>query len=306
MYNKTILTKQIKEKALSIGFNAVGITTPTIKDKDYEALVSYLEKNYQGSMSYLSKNKETRKNISLLFSQAKTVLLVLSSYFPKINDNNSHYKISYYTYGGDYHYIIKNKLEELLIFIKEKNNKAEGITFCDTSAIFEKSYAVNAGLGWIGKNSLLINKKLGSYVFIGGIILNIDLDTDKENKKSCPVNCNKCIEACPTKAIISPYVINASKCISYLTVENKETVMPFKNPTMYIAGCDICQKVCPYNQKIDPTINHLFMPLQYVYWKDTDWENVTSSSFKKHFSHSSIKRIGLRTIRRNVKDKKSI
>jgi len=300
MDNKTILTKQIKEKALSLGFNAVGITNPKIKEKEYKALVSYLEQEYQGTMSYLADSKETRKEVKNIFPEAKSILIVLSSYFPQKNDNDSKYKISYYTYGNDYHYIIKKRLGDLLSFIKNLDNSVDGISFCDTSAVFEKAYAVDAGLGWIGKNSLLINKESGSFVFIGGLILNIDLEADKENIKTCPANCNRCIDACPTKAIIKPYVLNASKCISYLTIEKKDDKLSCDTKCSYIAGCDICQKVCPYNQKIDSKINQLFKPLPYVYWKDDDWEKLTTTVFKKNFGNTSIKRIGLKTLNRNI------
>lgn len=300
MDNKAILTKQIKEKALSLGFSAVGITTPTIKEKEYKALVSYLEQGYQGTMTYLTDSKENRKEIKNLFPEAKSILIVLSSYFPPKKDNDSKYKISYYMYGNDYHYVITKKLNELLLFIKEQDNVADGISFCDTKAIFEKSYAVDAGLGWIGKNSLLINKELGSFVFIGGLILNIELELDHENKQSCPLNCNKCLEACPTNAIVKPYVLNASKCVSYLTIENKDDKQTYDTKCSYIAGCDICQKVCPYNQKMDSKINQLFKLLPYVYWKDDDWENMTSSGFKKNFVHSSIKRMGFKKIKKNI------
>jgi len=298
---KIPLTRQVKEYALSLGFNDVGISLPEIKQKDYEALITYLDRHYHGKMAFLNEKTERRRNISMLYPEAKSLIMVLASYAPAIMSNRSRYKISYYTYSHDYHKVIKSKLQDLLRFIKNVDSHADGMIFCDTLPIFEKSYAAAAGLGWIGKNGLLINPIYGSYCVIGGIALNIELSPDKPIQQKCPENCNKCIDACPTKALIKPYILDASRCVSYLTVENKEDKMPFENPTSYIAGCDICQKVCPYNNRAVHSQNVFFTPQSHVYWTDNEWETLTTSTFKKQLSGTSLSRIGLKTLRRNIK-----
>lgn len=294
------LTRLIKQKAMSLGFNAVGITFPQIKNSDTEALKKYLACQYQGKMDYLNENVAVRNNINLLYPEAKSIIMVLASYIPSIKSNHSHYKLAYYTFSNDYHFIVKSKLKELLIFIKENEPNADGLIFCDSLPIFEKSYAVSAGLGWIGKNGLLINKNLGSYCVIGGIVFNQDLIPDQPCFFHCPPDCFRCIEACPTKALLKPHILNASQCVSYLTVENKEPILPLLNPTSYIAGCDICQMVCPFNYKIDKNNNKLFEPQHHVYWTDNEWETFTSSVFKKHLKTTSLGRIGIKTLRRNI------
>jgi epoxyqueuosine reductase len=294
------LSRIIKDKARALGFNVVGITTPKSKIQDYESLQSYIKNNFHGTMNYLSETAEMRSDIVRLFPSAKSVILTLSSYFPHVKTNASSYKISAYSFGNDYHYIIKKKLQELLLFIQSQKKDAEGFVFCDSSAVFEKSYAVDAGLGWIGKNSLLIHPELGSFVFIGGIALNISLEQDKPIEMKCPDGCTKCMNACPVNALVKPYVINASKCISYLTVEDKDEKMPSVNPSSYICGCDICQQTCPYNQKSLEKFNRWFEPQPYVFWNNETWEKLGSADFKKAFNNSVFKRMGLRTLRRNI------
>ncbi|MGQ9846881.1 MAG: tRNA epoxyqueuosine(34) reductase QueG [Bacteroidales bacterium] len=298
--NPVSLTRLIKQQALSLGFNAVGITFPQIKNLDTEALKTYLTSQYQGKMNYLNENIPQRNNIKLLYPEAKSIIMVLASYIPPIKSNNSQYKIAYYTYSNDYHFVVKSKLKELLNFIKEKEPNADGLIFCDSLPIFEKSYAVSAGLGWIGKNGLLINKKLGSFTVIGGIVINQELIPDEPCYFNCPPNCTRCIDACPTKAFVKPYVLNASQCVSYLTVENNEATFPIANPTTYIAGCDICQMVCPFNYNVDKNNNNLFKPQNHVYWSDYEWDTLTSSEYKKHLKTTSLARIGIKRLRRNI------
>ncbi len=296
---KSNLTKQIKQKAIEIGFNDVGITLPSILEKETLALQNIILNKKHGSLKYLEKNVLQRKDISLFFNQAKSIIIVISSYFPTTIQEKSNYKISYYTYSNDYHYIIKSKLIELWNYIKEIIPNAEGKIFCDTSSVFEKAYAAKAGLGWIGKNTLFINSNLGSYVFIGGIVTNINLEQDNSICKFCPDSCNLCLKACPVNAIEKPYILNPSLCISYATIENHEPEFHFNNPTRFIAGCDICQQVCPYNQNIITT-NKWFLPNEYVFWSNEQWENISSSKFKKVFQHTIFKRIGFKKLKSNI------
>jgi len=298
---KTQWTRLIKTKALSLGFNAVGIAEPELKEIDTAALQLYIHKGYHASLHYLKNNIEQRNNIKLLFPETKSVLMVLASYYPEINDNHAQFKIAYYTFSYDYHYIIKAKLGELLDYIKnEISNKIQGYIFCDTAPVFEKSYAVSAGLGWIGKHGLLIHPEFGSWVVLGGIALNVELEYDKALAMRCPSECNLCITSCPTQAIVEPKIINAAHCISYLTVENKEPSLPLKNPTYYIAGCDICQLACPFNKRAHYLQNKLFTPQAHVYWTNNEWLTISTGSFKKYLAKTSIGRIGLRTLRRNI------
>lgn len=296
----TALTAEIKQKALEIGFSDIGITAPHVLDKESKALRSLIEKHYHASLSYLERNIDMREDIRNLMPEAKSVIITLSSYMPQAQQPKHAYKISYYTYANDYHYIIKEKLNLLLAFLKEKISHAQGEIFVDTKPVFEKAYASLAGLGWVGKNTLLIHPKMGSFVFIGGIVANIDLEPDWPNTSSCPPNCSLCIEACPTKALEQPYVLNVSKCISYATIENKDEQPSFNNPTSYIAGCDICQLVCPYNKNIKDRHNVWFKANEYVHWKKEQWANLRPNDFKRVFKYTVFKRIGYKYLMRNV------
>jgi epoxyqueuosine reductase len=301
MTQTSIITELVKKKAIEIGFNAVGITKPAVLNEDIERLNYCISNGYTGNLNYLKENIEIRKDISLLFNNAKSVIIVLSSYYPERKQSTqSYYKISYYTYSNDYHYIIRKKLELLLHYIKELRNDAEGKIFCDSLPIFEKKYASLSGLGWIGKNTLLINSELGSFNFIGGIITNIPFLTDEKNSNYCPDNCSVCIDACPVGAIEAPYILNASKCISYLTIENKNLNLKVNNPTKYIAGCDICQIVCPYNKSINAEKNIWYKSNEYVDWKKEQWEKLTQSQFKKIFKNTVFKRIGYKYLKNNM------
>lgn len=297
--HKQALTNLIKEKAIKLGFHSVGITAPKILEKETNALQQIIQNNKHVSLSYLEKYIAERKDINLFFSQAKSVIITLSSYYPEVLQTKSNFKISYYAYSNDYHYTIKSKLIELLEYIKELYPKVESKIFCDTAPVFEKAYAASAGLGWIGKNTLLINSQLGSYVFIGGIVTNVDLVEDKPLLNSCPASCNLCIKACPVNAIEKPYILNPSKCISYATIEQRSINMPFNNPTKYIAGCDICQQVCPFNKEQKAT-NKWFTPNEYVFWETDKWETLTSSQFNRVFNKTIFKRIGYKKLKRNI------
>ncbi len=301
---KANLTKLIKQNALKIGFDDVGITTPHVFEKEAIVLENIISKNKHGDLKYLEKNIQQRKNIKFFFNNAKSVVIVLSYYYPSAFQTKSNYKISYYTYSNDYHYIIKSKLYELLFFIKEIFPSAEGKIFCDTSAVFEKAYAVKAGLGWIGKNTLLINPRLGSFVFIGGIVTNIELIQDNIIQQSCPDDCNLCINACPVYAIEKPYILNPSRCISYTTIELRGINFFMPNKTNYIAGCDICQLICPFN-KNNKSNNNWYKPNEYVFWNKENWHELNSSTFKKNFKNTIFKRIGLKKLKANIENIKA-
>ncbi len=296
----TALTADIKQKALEIGFSDIGITTPQLLVKESQALRLVIDKQYHATLKYLERNIYIREDIRKLMPDAKSVIITLSSYMPQVRQPMHTYKISFYAYANDYHYIIKEKLNQLLAYIKEKIPIAQGDIFVDTKPIFEKAYATLAGLGWMGKNTLLIHPKLGSFVFIAGILTNIELEPEQPKTLSCPPNCNLCIEACPTKAIEKPYMLNASKCISYATIENKDAYPFFENPTLFIAGCDICQLVCPYNQNITKQYNKWFKANEYVNWNKEQWVNLRPADFKRVFKYTVFKRIGYKYLMRNL------
>lgn len=302
MINCSEVTSFIKDKAIELGFNDVGITKPSIKVKEVNILKERIQRNQIGSLFYLKDNLEKRENIQLLFPEVKSIVVVVASYYQGDIQWETKYRLSHYMLTYDYHNVLISRLKQLLLMIKENyGNEIEGWPFCDSMPVFEKSYAVDAGLGWIGKNTLLIHPDYGSFVVIGGLALSIELLYDNPLNKSCPDNCNICLESCPTKALISDYALNIEKCISYATVENKDTRFPVSNPSSYIAGCDICQLKCPFNQRLVKS-NRLLPTLQHLYWKDEEWENITTSSFKKNLHHTPLRRIGLRTLRRNIKE----
>ncbi len=295
------LTRLIKEKALLLGFNDIGITTPQRLEKEKKAFEHYLANNFQGNMSFLKKTVNQREDIKTIFPEAKSILIVVASYYPKTIQQNAQYAISYYTYGNDYHRIIKNKLKELLLYLQQIKPETKGKIFCDTSPIFEKAYASLTGMGWIGKNTLFIHKQLGSFVFLGGIVSNIELTADKPELKSCPPNCRLCINACPINALKEPYVLDASSCLSYLTIEERNEQSVFHNPTPYIAGCDLCQKACPYNSTSHEADNKWFLPNEYVYWDTHQWNTVNPDTFQNTFKNTIFLRIGYPIVKRNMK-----
>jgi len=300
--NKAELTRLIKQKAFQLGFNNIGITKYQKLENEKKALENFFSNHYHGTLSFLERTTNQREDIQLFFPNTKSIIMILASYFPKQVQQPSKYQISYYTYSNDYHTVIKNKLQELLTFIKELKPETNGKIFCDTSPVFEKAYASLANLGWIGKNSLLIHPQFGSFVFLGGIAVDIELCFDEPNNRTCPSHCTLCMDACPTHAIEKPYVLNATKCISYFTLEERNKNFYFNNPTHYIAGCDLCQKVCPFNLNSNLSkTNSWFEPNNYVFWNDEKWETLNAEEFKTTFNKTIFGRIGYEILLRNIK-----
>ncbi len=292
---------QIKKTALEIGFNDCGFAKVEQLNFNKEKLIFAIENGFTSELSFLNNNIEKRSNPSLLLDNAKTVISVIASYAQVNNQQKSKYKISKYAFSNDYHFIVKTNLEKLFVKIKEIFPDVNGKVFCDTAPIFEKEWAKQAGLGWIGKNNLLINKKLGSFVFIGEIIIDKELFYDNPFNFNCG-NCNLCVRACPTNAI-QPYLLNVNKCISFLTIENKSEIISeeFKKQIKNeIYGCDICQTVCPYNMNVDSVSNKFFAQNEYVNWNYEKWENLNELQFNKFFKQTAIKRIGLKKLKRNI------
>ncbi len=301
------LTEKIKTKAKEIGFNKVGITDVTPLPEKIQSLYSnWLKKDYNAGMEYLEKSIDIRLNPAKLFQNAKSIVSLAINYNPgfigKISSRDIAF-ISRYALGKDYHKIISHKLELLLAYIKQATrNKASGKTYCDTGPILEKLIAERAGLGWIGKNSALITKDFGSWVFLGEIVLDIELKKDLPAKNLCS-DCNLCIEACPTVAIVAPGVIDTSRCLSYLTVENRGGIPIDLREALEnkVFGCDTCQEVCPFNSNVAKTTESCFLP----------WKHLLGISLKKlfimayenfegYFSNSAIKRTKRSGLFRNI------
>jgi len=299
-------TKLIKFKAKELNFDYCGIApvTKLIEERDY--LDNWLNNSFHGEMNYMEKYFEIRTNPQLLLPIAKSMIIVLLNYFPNTQNkfDFNGYRISKYAFGKDYHIVIKNKLKSFIEFISKIYPNSQSKIFCDTLPIFEKTWAVRSGLGWIGKNTCLIVPKAGSFFFIGGIITDIVLKYDQPlNKNNCG-NCTKCIDACPTKAIVSPYILDAKKCISYLTIEyknyfDKSDCGLLKNS---IFGCDICQDVCPVNKKYSkPTVVEEFRPNNIIFEKTKqEWQSLSESEFIELFKNTPLKRTGYERLKRNI------
>ena len=248
--HKTQQTKYIKELASKLGFDYCGISEANFLEDEAPRLESWLKKNMNGKMSYMENYFDMRLDPRLLVEGAKSVISLLFNYYPTQLQPNDLPKISKYAYGNDYHQVIKEKLHQFVDEIKVKIGNVNARVFVDSAPVLDKAWAKKSGLGWIGKNSNLINKSSGSFFFIAEIILDLNLEYDGEIKDYCGT-CTKCIDACPTDAIVEPYVVDGSKCISYFTIELKDEIDTKMNGKFndWVFGCDICQDVCPWNQR---------------------------------------------------------
>ncbi|MCW3805060.1 tRNA epoxyqueuosine(34) reductase QueG [Plebeiibacterium marinum] len=292
----------IEQKVKKLGFDACGFTPASELFEDKVYLQKWLNEGMHADMHYMENHLEKRCDATKLVDGAKTVIVLLSNYYPaEVQDGK--YVISKYAYGEDYHFVIKDKLKELFDYIKaDLYPQLEGRMFVDSAPVLERSLAVRAGLGWIGKNSNLINKELGSFVFISELIVNLEIPSGKEINNACG-NCSRCIDACPTKAILSPRVVDARKCISYLTIENKGDIPEEFSGLLQnrIYGCDICQDVCPWNNKVVPHKEERFLPkTNFLKLTEEEWDGLTQEQFSELFKKSAIKRAKFRGLKRNI------
>jgi epoxyqueuosine reductase len=299
------LTNQIViEKAIALGFDLVGFAKAEILDDEIEKLESWLGNGFQASMFYMEKNLEKRKNIKKILPSAKSVIsLALNYYTPESFTNEKDKgKISRYAWGKDYHLIIWQKLDELETSLKEINPDFESLSYVDTGSVMDKVWAVRAGIGWMGKHTNVINKEYGSWFFIANIITNYDFEYSKQVPDFCG-ECTACIDACPTDAIVSKYIVDANKCISYQTIENKNEIPSdlkgkFDN---WIFGCDICQDVCPWNIKFSQlTTDSDFHPKNKEF-THKEIAEMDDQEFKNRFADSPLKRAKLKGLKRNSK-----
>ena len=294
------ITQQIKNKAQNLGFFACGITSANDLIEEKENLQNWLNKGYHAEMQYMERNFDKRISPTKLHKVTKSIIVVLQNYFVELE--NSDFKVSKYASGIDYHSIVKNKLHELLEFIKTINTEANGRCFVDSAPVLERTLAKNAGLGWIGKNNCLITKTQGSFFFIGEIFLNIELEFDPKIEKDFCGTCTKCIDACPTNAL-NIGELDANKCISYQTIENKNEISEnLKGKTQnWIFGCDICQDVCPWNKKSKQTTEKEFLKNIQILNSTSDfWKNLTNQKFEKCFKNTAFERAGYDKLKGNI------
>jgi epoxyqueuosine reductase len=294
----------ITNKAHELGFFHVGFSTADFLEEEAPRLETWLNTNHHGEMAYMANHFDKRLDPRLLVDDAKTVISLLFNYYTDQQQSDPDApKISKYAYGEDYHYVIKDKLKELLVFIQEEIGAVNGRGFVDSAPVMDKAWAKKAGLGWIGKNSNLIHPKKGSFFFIADLILDLKIEADGPIKDYCGT-CTKCIDACPTDAIIEPYVVNGSKCISYLTIELKDQLLPKEfegKMDNWMFGCDICQDVCPWNRFSVLHNEERFMPHpDLLHLKKQDWFDLQEEGFQLLFQRSPVKRTKYNGLKRNI------
>ena len=280
-----------------------GISKAGFLEEEAPRLENWLNQNHHGEMKYMENHFDKRLNPTLLVDDAKSVISLLLNYYPSEIQNTDSYKISKYAYGQDYHFVIKEKLQELLQTIHTEIGEVSGRAFVDSAPVLDKAWAAKSGLGWIGKNSNLLTQQVGSFYFIAELIVDLDLEYDYATTDHCGT-CTACIDACPTEAIVSPYVVDGSKCISYFTIELKENIPQEMKGKMddWIFGCDVCQDVCPWNRFSKSHNEPLFNPNpELLSMTKKDWEEITEDTFKKVFKNSAVKRTKLEGLKRNIK-----
>lgn len=303
--NKESVTLFIKQASHNAGFSYCGISKAEFLEEEAPRLEEWLKRGYQGSMSYLENHFDKRLDPTLLVPGAKSVISLVYNYYPKkdlAHENASNFKIAKYAYGEDYHFVIKDKLKDLLKKIQDQVGEVSGRAFVDSAPVHERAWAKKSGVGWIGKNTLLLNRSMGSFFFLAEIIIDLELEYDGPIKDYCGT-CTACMDACPTDAIPQPYVVDGSKCISYFTIELKEEIPAevkgkFEN---WIFGCDICQDVCPWNRFSQPHQESRFHPhpdLEKM--KPQEWKEITEDVFETLFKKSAVKRTRLAGLKRNI------
>ncbi len=279
-----------------------GISKAGFLEQEAPRLENWLNKNHHGQMSYMENNFDKRLNPKLLVDGAKSVVSLLLNYYPSEFQNPESYKISKYAYGQDYHSVIKEKLKELLFSIQENIGAVDGRAFVDSAPILDKAWAAKSGLGWIGKNSNLLTQQVGSYYFIAELVIDLELEYDNATTDHCGT-CTACIDSCPTEAIVAPYIVDGSKCISYFTIELKDNIPAEMKGKFddWAFGCDICQDVCPWNKFSKPHSEPLFNPnSEFLSMTKKDWEEITEETFKTVFKNSAIRRTKFEGIKRNI------
>lgn len=297
-------TRFIKSTAAQLGFSFCGISKAEYLAEEAPLLEEWLKRGYHGKMGYMENHFDKRLDPTLLVPGAKSVISLIYNYYPKKDlAREDELKIAKYAYGEDYHFVVKDKLKTFLQLIRDKIGEVSGRAFVDSAPVMERAWAKRSGIGWIGKNSLLLNQSMGSFFFLAELIIDLELEYDGPVKDHCGT-CTACMDACPTGAIAQPYVVDGSKCISYFTIELKEEIPPdvkgkFEN---WIFGCDICQDVCPWNRFSKPHQENRFEPhADLAGMTRNEWAEITNDVFEKLFGESAVKRARLEGLKRNVR-----
>jgi epoxyqueuosine reductase len=295
-------TNLIKDEALRLGFDFCGIAKADFLEEEAPRLEQWLLQNMHGKMKYMENYFDKRLDPRKLVDGAKSVISFLYNYYPAETLPGTSPKISKYAYGKDYHFVIKDKLKELMYFIRENIGDVHGRAFVDSAPVLDRVWAKKSGAGWIGKNSNLVTTQQGSFFFIAELIVDIELQYDSDIEDYCGT-CTRCIDACPTEAIVKPYIVDGSKCISYFTIELKEEIPQEVKGKFegWAFGCDICQDVCPWNRFSKPHAENQFVPSQHLTgMKENEWTEITEDVFRQMFSQSAIKRTGYKGLKRNL------
>ena len=301
--NKQKLTNFIKSKSVDLGFISCGISKADFLEEEAANLENWLKNEMHGEMSYMERNFDMRLDPRKILNGAKSVISLTYNYYTDKLQKDENFKISKYAFGTDYHFVIREKLKNLLFLIKEKVGDINGRVFVDSAPILERAWAKKSGLGWIGKNTNLISKNVGSFFFLCEIIVDIELDYDYSTTDHCGT-CTACIDACPTNAIVEPYKVDGSRCISYLTIELKENMPEYAKDSYdkWVFGCDICQDVCPWNKFSKPHNEPLFnADEKFLSMSKNEWLEITKETFDKVFKDSPVKRTGYDGLKRNIK-----
>lgn len=302
--NRSELKQHITQLAKQHGFYGIGFSKAQFLEEEETRLASWLKNNNHGEMSYMENHFDMRLDPRILVPGSKTVISFLYNYYNELELNADGFKISKYAYGEDYHDVIKQKLRVFVDEVKQVVGDIEGRVFVDSAPVLEKAWAQKSGLGWIGKNSNLINPKAGSFYFLAEWICDLDLEPDSPIKDYCGT-CTRCIDACPTDAITDSYIVDGSKCISYATIELRKDDLPaeFKgNMENWIYGCDICQDVCPWNRFSIQHTEERFQPKEHLFSMSTsDWEDLTEDVYRELFRKSAVKRTRFEGLKRNIR-----
>jgi len=300
---KTKHTHLIKTEAKRLGFLSCGISKAEFLEEEAPRLEKWLNRNMHGEMRYMENHFDKRLDPTKLVEGSRSVVSLLLNYFPEQHQIKDTYKVSKYAYGTDYHFVIKDKLKSLLNFIQEEIGEVHGRAFVDSAPVLDKAWAARSGLGWIGKHSNLLTHKVGSFYFIAELIIDLDLEYDPPVTDHCGT-CTACIDACPTQAIVEPYVVDGSKCISYFTIELKNEIPTGFQGTFddWMFGCDVCQDVCPWNRFSKSHGEPLFDPHpELLSMAKKDWEEITEEVFRAIFKKSAVKRTKFSGLQRNIK-----
>lgn len=306
MLPRSKYTSLVRQTASELGFDYCGISKAGFLEEEAPRLEKWLAQGMHGEMKYMENYFDKRLDPRLLVNGAKSVVSLLLNYYPGTEKEaapaRSYTKISKYAYGTDYHFVIKDKCKTLLEKLKAGIGDVNGRCFVDSAPVLDKAWARKSGLGWVGKNANLINKESGSFFFIAELIIDVELEPDGPVKDFCGT-CTKCIDACPTEAIVAPYIVDGSKCISYFTIELKDNIPEAYKGKLdnWAFGCDVCQDVCPWNRFSKPHKEPLFNSTSgFLQWSDKEWMDITEEVFAKTFKHSPVKRTGFKGLKRNL------